>query len=189
MPAPWTSRSDGDLLRHAREEPAAFAELYRRHEPIVVSFLARRTRDAELTADLAAETFAVALLNAQRFTDTGQSAVGWLLGIARNQHLDTARKSRGGLRALQRLNVERPDLSDTTVARIEELAAADTPSPQLARALQALPADQRDAIEAYVLREQPYAELATELGVPEATVRQRVSRGLARLRNTIEGTR
>jgi RNA polymerase sigma factor (sigma-70 family) len=55
------------------------------------------------------------------------------------------------------------------------------------RALAALPAGQREAIRAHVLDEQPYSELAGRLGVPEATVRQRVSRGLARLRTTLEG--
>jgi DNA-directed RNA polymerase specialized sigma24 family protein len=37
-----------------------------------------------------------------------------------------------------------------------------------------------------VLDELPYTEVAGQLGVPEATVRQRVSRGLARLRTTFE---
>lgn len=40
-----------------------------------------------------------------------------------------------------------------------------------------------------MLAEQAYGELARELGVAEATVRQRVSRGLARLRTTMQGDR
>jgi RNA polymerase sigma-70 factor (ECF subfamily) len=50
-----------------------------------------------------------------------------------------------------------------------------------------LPESQRDAIRAHVVDEKSYAELAAEFGVPEGTVRQRVSRGLARLRMTLEG--
>jgi RNA polymerase sigma-70 factor (ECF subfamily) len=64
-----------------------------------------------------------------------------------------------------------------------------TPPTRLLVALDALPDTQRDAIRAHVLDEQSYAELAERLGVAEATLRQRVSRGLARLRTTVEGDR
>jgi RNA polymerase sigma factor (sigma-70 family) len=56
-------------------------------------------------------------------------------------------------------------------------------------ALDELPEAQREAIRAHVLDEEPYADLASRLGVSEATVRQRVSRGLGRLRTTLEGRR
>jgi RNA polymerase sigma factor (sigma-70 family) len=49
---------------------------------------------------------------------------------------------------------------------------------QLAR----LPADQRAAVAAHVIDDRPYDDIAAQLQVPEATVRQRVSRGLATLR-------
>jgi RNA polymerase sigma-70 factor (ECF subfamily) len=45
-----------------------------------------------------------------------------------------------------------------------------------------LPADQRDAVVAHVVDDRGYPELAGELHVSEATVRQRVSRGLSTLR-------
>lgn len=188
MPAIWTTRSDGELLRCARSDPDAFAELYRRYEPIVIAFLARRTRDREQTADLMADTFAIALLNASRFRDTGDPAVGWLLGIARNQQLEAWRRTQTADRALQRLGVERPVLTDASIERIGELSAGRL-TDQLERALARLPPGQRSAVEAVVVHDKPYADLAEHLGVPEATVRQRVSRGLARLRSTLEGTR
>ncbi len=45
-----------------------------------------------------------------------------------------------------------------------------------------LPAYQREAILAHVVDDRGYPELADELHVSEATVRQRVSRGLATMR-------
>ena len=189
MPASWSSRTDGQLLRDASREPDAFGELYRRHETIVFSFLARRTREAELTADLAAETFAIALERADRFRDTGQPAIGWLLGIARHQLLDAQRSGRADDRARRRLGVHRPSLTDPSFERIEALIDAGATSPRLHRALAALPTPQRHAVEAFVLDERPYADLARDLGITEATMRQRVSRGLSRLRTTFESTR
>ena len=53
---------DDELLSRARRDPAAFGTFYERHERLVLGYFMRRTRDPELAADLAAETFAVALV-------------------------------------------------------------------------------------------------------------------------------
>jgi RNA polymerase sigma factor (sigma-70 family) len=108
-------------------------------------------------------------------------------GIARPLLARTLQCGRIERRARQRLGVERVALSDGSAERVEALIDAQDPANPLLRALDALPPGQRDAVRAHVLEEQPYSELAGRLGVPEATVRQRVSRGLARLRTTLEG--
>ena len=109
------------------------------------------------------------------------------MGIARNLLSRTWERGRIEQRARQRLGVERIAVSDASLERVEALIDDADPSNPLVVALHALPESQREAIRAHVLDEQPYAELAQRLGVPEATVRQRVSRGLARLRTTMEG--
>lgn len=179
-------RTDGELLRSARRDPDAFGELYMRHEAIVAGYLQRRTRDPELTADLTAETFATALLRAARFRDDGAPAIGWLLGIARHILLRTWEKGRTETRACRRLGVEPLACSDASLERVEAVVDAADPESPLARALAALPPEQSAAVRAYVLEERPYEELARELGVPAATLRQRVRRGLARLRITLK---
>lgn len=58
---------------------------------------------------------------------------------------------------------------------------------ELERAIAALPADQREAV---VMRHRlglSHAEMAEALGVPEGTVKSRLSRALAVLRNSLEG--
>lgn len=167
----------------------AFGEVYSRHETIVAGFLARRTRDVELTADLTAETFAVALLRSDQFRDEGQAAIGWLLGIARNLLRRTWERGQAERRARNRLQMGRVELGEASMERIEALIDAETPDNPLYAALEALPADQKDAIRARVLEELSYDDLASRLGVPKATARQRVSRGLARMKTTLEGRR
>lgn len=55
--------ADGVLLRRtAARDRDAFSAFDERHETIVAGYLARRTRDPELAADLTAETFAAAIL-------------------------------------------------------------------------------------------------------------------------------
>lgn len=147
----------------------------------------RRTHDPELSADLTAETFAAAILGSGRFRDEGQSAAGWLLGIARNLLARSWQRGRSEHRARQRLGVELVSAGEASLERVEALIDDADPGDPLLAALAALPDSQREAIRAHVLDEHSYAELARQLGVPEATVRQRVSRGLARLRMTVEG--
>ena len=53
---------------------------------------------------------------------------------------------------------------------------------------ESLPADQRDAVQARIVEERPYPEIARELRTSEMVVRKRVSRGLATLRERMEGT-
>jgi RNA polymerase sigma factor (sigma-70 family) len=56
-------------------------------------------------------------------------------------------------------------------------------------ALADLPTEQRNAIEARVLRQREYADIASELHCSEAVVRKRVSRGLRSLRTRLAGER
>jgi RNA polymerase sigma factor (sigma-70 family) len=180
--------TDGALLRRAAAgDRDAFSTLYARYEAIVAGFLVRRTRDPELAADLTAETFAAAVLGAAGFRDDGQSAVGWLLVIARKLLARTWQRGQIERRACERLGVAPIAFNDASLERVEALVDAADPSNPLVRALDALPPGQREAIRAHVLDEQPYADVARRLGVSEPTVRQRVSRGLARLRTTLEG--
>lgn len=170
-------------------EGEAFAVFYRRHLPAVVAFLLRETGDREATADLAAEVFAAAFLVARRFRDRdGGSARPWVLGIARNKLLESRRRGRVEDRARRRLAFEPEVLDDDDLARVDELAAAaDQPVLKL---VERLPDQQRDAVRSRVLEEREYSEIARQLSCSELVARQRVSRGLARLRDQLtEGER
>jgi RNA polymerase sigma factor (sigma-70 family) len=66
--------------------------------------------------------------------------------------------------------------------RVETLVAGGA---WLSEVLAGLPADQRDAIRARVLDDRDYDEIASELETSSLVIRQRVSRGLARLRRQL----
>jgi RNA polymerase sigma-70 factor, ECF subfamily len=55
--------------------------------------------------------------------------------------------------------------------------------------LEELPAEQRKAVRARLIDDRAYGDIAVAEGVSEAAVRQRVSRGLASLRQRIGGER
>lgn len=166
----------------AAGDDGAFGVFYRRHLPAVTTFFVRRTRDRETAFDLTAETFAAVVVAAGRFDPRRGPAVAWLLGIADHKLRDSRRRARVEAGARRRLALEPIALTDDDLARIDEMGdgAAD-----LVALVAALPAGQRHAVTARVLEEQPYVDIAAELQCSEAVVRQRVRRGLQRLRRTV----
>jgi RNA polymerase sigma factor (sigma-70 family) len=164
---------------------AEIEELYRSHARRIAGYLMRATGDAEVAADLTAETFAAALVSRGRYRAEMGAPTTWLYAIAANKLKDWRRRGYAEDRARRRLRIERPSLSDADVAEFNRLAdevSADA-------LLEALPADQRSALRARVLDERAYGEIAVAEGVSEAAVRQRVSRGLSSLRQRIGGKR
>jgi RNA polymerase sigma-70 factor, ECF subfamily len=181
-------RSDDDLLAATRAEPEAFGVFYRRHVHGLLAYFARRTRDAELAADLTAETFAQALMGAHRHRPDRGPAVAWLYGIARRQLAYASRKGAVEDRARRRLGMAPLTLTDDALERVEALATADASARVLHEGLAALSQAQREAVLARVLDEQDYAEIARRTRTSESVVRKRVSRGLAGLRSRMEGS-
>jgi RNA polymerase sigma factor (sigma-70 family) len=166
-------------------DPEAFGELYRRHERSIAAFLLRRTGSAELAADLTAEVFAAALLAWRRGARLVLDERAWLFGIAQHKLVDSYRRGRVEDDARRRLGMRATLVSDESLAQIEALTA-ETPSLAL---IPQLPAEQRAALTARVIDERGYSEIASELCLSEQVVRKRVSRGLQRLRQLIEGAR
>jgi RNA polymerase sigma-70 factor, ECF subfamily len=177
--------TDADLIQAARlGDGDAFAIVYRRHVAVVTAYVRRRVSTPELAFDLTAETFAAAIGHLDQYRADAGSVRGWLLGIAANECRQAWRRGAVDERARRRLGMQRVLLDDAALARVEEMAS----SAGLEEALSALPPAERVAVEAHVLDGVPYAELAADLGCSNAVVRQRVSRGLRRLRDAIGET-
>lgn len=177
--------SDAELLARTTRDPQAFTCFYRRHERLVLRYLISRSRDPELAADLAAETFACVFEVAESFDRGragGESAVAWLLTIARNVFRASLRRGVVAEEARRRLELEPLELDDTDLARIESLAA-DEQAIEMLRG--ELPSEQSQAVIARVLDEREYSDIAAQLGCSQLVVRKRVSRGLSRLRSAL----
>ena len=107
-----------------------------------------------------------------------------MFGIARNVLGSSRRDGRVQSAARARLGLARLVVDDHAVETIERLTHAERHATlQLAE----LPADQSRAIQARVVQDLDYAEIASEMACSEAVVRQRVSRGLRTLRARLAG--
>ena len=174
--------TDEALLRSGDLED--FGRFYDRYVRSMLAFFQRRTFDPEVAADLTAETFAAAMVARGRYAARGPTAAAWLFGIAQHKLSDYHRRGSAEERMRSRLGMERVPVGPEDVELIrwlgEEVAS---------QMVEDLPPEQRDAIRAHVLEDRDYAEIALSERLSEATVRQRVSRGLRVLRERAGGTR
>ncbi|HYH65112.1 MAG TPA: sigma-70 family RNA polymerase sigma factor [Urbifossiella sp.] len=161
-------RADGPLLAafaDHRDEPA-FAELVRRHGPLVWGACRRALPDPADAEDAFQATFLVLVRRARRLT--GAATVGpWLLKVAAL----TARNAR-------RKNARR-------LARTAPLSDVPDPRPapvDIDGVLLGLPERCRAAVLLTHLEGLTHREAAARLGCAEGTVSSLVSRGLTRLR-------
>jgi RNA polymerase sigma-70 factor (ECF subfamily) len=182
---PWYGASDDPgLLRATPGDRRAFGVFYERHERAVLGFLAAATRRPDLAADLTAETFATALEAAASYDPRRGSARVWLFGIARHVLAASLRRGRVESEARRRLGLEALVLEARQLEAIDALLERDGDR-IVAEWLAELPPEHAEALRARVLDERPYAEIAGALRCSEAVVRQRVSRGLGRLRRRL----
>ncbi len=178
--------SDRDLIAAiAARDGEACTVFYRRHLARTVAFLMRETRDPELTADIAAEVFAAVIVAARRYRPETGSAGPWVIGIARNTLGASRRRGRVEDRARRRLEIEPIEFDDGDLDQTE--AMADRAGAGVVELVEALPSEERHAVNARVVQERSYSDIAEELQCSELVVRKRVSRGLGRLRQRLEG--
>lgn len=180
------ARDDEELLTASVGDPEAFGVFYLRYVDAVLAYFVVRTRQPDVAADLAAETFAAALRGVRRYRPRREPAAAWLFAIARNKLVDAVRRGVVADRARRRLGMAPVPLADGDLDRVEALADLAVGGGGLMALVEALPADQREAVVARVVDERDYPEIARDLRCSEAVVRKRVSRGLAALRAQME---
>jgi len=163
------------------------SDLYEAHSRAILRFLMRRTFDAQVSIDLLSETYAVAYEKRRKFRgDDPAVAQSWLFGIANNLLHDYFRSGAAERRAMHRVGMERTEVFDHEIERIEELAGAGELRSAVADALSDLGAESQEALRLRVVEELPYPEVAAQLDVTEQVARARVSRGLRKLRLRVE---
>jgi RNA polymerase sigma-70 factor (ECF subfamily) len=180
-----TGPDDADLLARVRDgDRDAYAELVRRHAPVAMRTAALLGAGAD-TEDVVQEAFVKAYAALDRFRP-GAPFRPWLLRIvaneARNLHRAAGRRAARELRCWTRtepLLLTRPD--DPA-----EAALSQERQEVLVRGLAGLSAPQRQVVTCRYLLDLDEAETAAVLGWPRGTVKSRLHRALARLRDVLD---
>jgi RNA polymerase sigma-70 factor (ECF subfamily) len=169
-------QSDAEAISRSLTDGDAFMVIYERHARRIHAYMFRRFA-SQLAQDLASETFAVAFASRASYDTSHPDSAPWLFGIASNLASRHWRDEATQLRTLAQVKV-------TT----EEAAEPDRPtglSEKTATALLGLAEERREALCLYAWGELSYDEVAAALDVPVGTVRSRISRARAELRDSL----
>ncbi len=156
------------------EDKAAFAALVRRYEQKVLLLLRRLTGDRALAEDLAQETFLRAWQKLDTFRGSGAFG-GWLASLAYNvfrAHWRKHRRQRDEV-PIEEAEIGGPARDGTGSADLERLLAVLNTEDQVILTL----------TYAYGLSN---TEVADVLGMPTGTVKARIHRAKARIRERID---
>jgi len=113
------SGDEAKLIQRAKKgDPAAFAEIYDRHQPAVYRYVYYRVSDAATAEDLTSDVFVRLVEKIDRFTYRGRPLLAWLYTIARNLVTDHHRRAgRFPQLPLDERLVARSDTPEEAVAR------------------------------------------------------------------------
>lgn len=170
---------DGDLLRRiARGDGDAFELLYRRYARAVYALALRRLGDRGRAEDAVQETFASVWRSARSYRPERGPAGPWVYAIARNAIVDRFRRRSDPV-------AELPD-SASPEGGPDERAEAGWVAWRVHRALEELPAGEREVVELAYWSGLSQSEVAERLGIPLGTVKTRTRSALSRLAALLE---
>src|SRR4051812_24884650 len=174
------SQDDSQLLSEYAEKVSqqAFAELSRRYVNLVYSSALRQMGNAHAAEDV---TQAVFIVLSRKAAGLKRDAIlsSWLLQT-------TAYAVKNARRAeLRRRHHEQEAAQMKTMSQDEDQKLWEQISPTIDKAIGSLATPYRDAVVLRYFDGKSYEEIGTRLKISEAAARQRISRGVAELREIL----
>ncbi|MFI4860344.1 MAG: sigma-70 family RNA polymerase sigma factor [Phycisphaerales bacterium JB063] len=172
------------MERIAKGDAAALRALYEQLGPLLLAMGCRVLHDRQLAEDVLNEVFLELWKKPDKYDATRSSPRTFLILVMRRRSIDRLRSRKAGV---QTVGYERSDTSNHTANRpgpADRLAAAEERD-QVRAVLDALPEEQRRAIEMSFFDGKTNVEIADETGVPLGTIKGRIRLGLIRLRKSL----
>lgn len=180
------SHDDATLTQRMRSgDREALGELYDRYAAVALATALRVVSDRGLAEDVVHDAFVAVWQKIDRFDGARGSLRAWLLTVVRNRAIDRVRSDRRGPEMAE---LDEQSLLSSGPNPTWEEAAQRLSAAQLRAAVDALPLEQRTAVELAYFGGRTYREIATLTGVPQGTANGRLRLALARLRDALAGT-
>jgi RNA polymerase sigma-70 factor (ECF subfamily) len=173
--------SDAELIgRVARQDRAAFAELYGRYAGRVRAFVLRAGAPAPDVDEIAQDVMVAVWRHAESYDPKRAGAATWIYAIARNRRIDFLRRARR----------PEPDPTDPLFQPDPEpdglaLVSAVEREAQLRAGLAVLASEQRLVLVAAFLDGLSQSEIAAREGLPLGTVKSRIRLAFRHLRGVL----
>ena len=175
---------DAQLLRAvAADSRDALGVLYRRHAAWLVLRLQRRCADRSVVDEVVQDTFVAVWQGASRWSGQGEVAA-WMWGIAIRRLIDRLRRSPRPVLLLGDLGAEVAG-RHPVVESAEDLVLLAVEHGDLAGALGRLSPELRAVVQSTVLDGLTTREAGRLLGIPAGTVKTRMMRARAALREDL----
>ena len=184
MPPEMTSNAQQDESAVAavrRGDAERYRELVERHERRVFAVAWSRLGDAALAEEAAQEAFIRGYRRLWLLGD-GAKFAAWISTIARHAAINLGLRHRRELNKRERWALEQPAAASPATGETTELCTPET----LRQTLAELPAAHRECLVLFYLEGKGGAEAASTLGISEATLRVRLHRARAALRERLE---
>ncbi len=180
-PAPQPADSDdADLIsRIIGKDQQALRTAYDEHAAAVMGVAVAVVRDRDLAQDVVQEVYVRLWDRPGRFDPGRGSLKSFLRMDAHSRALDLVRSMRARER---RDRADHARTTSTAMPDTEDVALEKVVSSRVQAALAELPEDQRRPIALAYLGGFSYHDVATQLGLPEGTVKSRIRAGFRRLR-------
>jgi len=183
----WRLAGDQELWSQAANSQAgqAFGELFERHADRVYAHCFSRTGSWSMAEDLTSAVFLEAWRRRTDVRFSGDSVLPWLLAVANNATRNADRTLRRHQRLLAKLPPpdNEPDVAVDAAARVDQERLAR----HLLCAMGGMRETEKEVLALCDWAGLSYAEAASALGVPEGTVRSRLSRARKHLRSLAAG--
>lgn len=181
-PAP----TDAELIGASLADPARFAEVFDRHFAAVFRFAERRV-GPDQAGEVASETLTRAFARRGSYRPDVPDALPWLYGIASNLVLHERRRFVRYLAAVERAAVEVGVAEqDGGLAAADRRLDAPGEWACMRSALLALGDTDRELVLLVAWDDLSYEDAAAVLGLPVGTVRSKLHRAKARLRELLD---
>lgn len=169
------------LQRASRGDEAAFLELYERHRDAVYRFAYRLLGEAAVAEDIAHDCFLSLLRQPAKFDATRASLRTYLLAAARNLSRKHFRDAGGEVNSEEIFEELR---APERAGPLSRLLTAEL-SGEVRRAIESLPALQREALVLFEYEELSLAEIALVVGADVGAVKARLHRARQNLRRVL----
>ena len=176
-----TASDEKLMVQYQQGSVAAFDLLYLRYESRVYGYLLRLVRDRDRAAELFQETF-LNLHKHRHSFDKDKPFSPWLFRISRNLAYNEIRQTKRRRKVFEN-QVDLDAQVNHQQKNPEEALQSQSLKEQLDSALCSLPEDQREALVLSYYGGLKYADIAEVMGTTQDAIKQRVRRGMVKLRD------
>ena len=184
----YDDKNDAIALRGiANGNRESFQKLHDRYEGLLFTTINKVLNDREDSEEVLQEVFFSLWRKAHLYHEGRGRPITWLASMARNRAIDRLRSKQRRARLRDEFNVEQKvnPRGTTGISGVEAASRRDTCRDVRWAVLELTPV-QREAIEMAYFDGLTQQQIAFELGEPLGTVKARIRRGLAKLRETME---